>query len=502
MGADEFAELFSGFTKAHGLYSTGATDPVTGKVKGQAVTVTAQPLGPDDWVRHLSGKAPGIGVVPLMDDDVSVRWGAIDIDINTIDHKELEARCEEAGLPVVITKSKSQGAHIWLFCKEPVPAHLVQMRLNEWAAFLGHGGVEVFPKQTSRASETDIGNWINLPHFGSDRLVVQNGKTGTLKTFLKQAKAKQVTVDELMELDLGPKGVEFEDGPPCLQHIHSNGGPIEGGRNNTMFSVGVYYRLKYTEDWQEALFAYNARMDDPLESGEIQAMAVNLAKKEYFYKCTDTPLCNHCNKSLCLKREYGIGDGEDSLSVVLGLLTKYESRPPVWVLEVDGQRVQLTSTDDLITQQRFQRLCVEELSIFPSAVKKNTWTKTIRELLMNVNTIPVPEDASPQGQFFEYLVEFIRNHKTEEKEELATGNAWVDAEDGWVYFRSQYFFDYLKRNSFRDYTAPQMYVMLSSRLDAEQGQMNVKGRVFNYWRVRLTNFQDTPFDVPDYQEQY
>ena len=35
----------------------------------------------------------------------------------------------------------------------------------------------------------------------------------------------------------------------------------------------------------------------------------NLGKdnKDYGFKCTEEPMCNHCDKQLCKTRKYGIG---------------------------------------------------------------------------------------------------------------------------------------------------------------------------------------------------
>jgi hypothetical protein len=49
-------------------------------------------------------------------------------------------------------------------------------------------------------------------------------------------------------------------GPPCLQHLLSQGGIAEGGRNNGLFNLGVYLRKSDPENWQERLEEYNERI--------------------------------------------------------------------------------------------------------------------------------------------------------------------------------------------------------------------------------------------------
>ena len=53
---------------------------------------------------------------------MSVKWAAIDIDVNDIDHTGLEEKVVELELPLVVYRSKSGGAHCYLFLEEPCPA--------------------------------------------------------------------------------------------------------------------------------------------------------------------------------------------------------------------------------------------------------------------------------------------------------------------------------------------------------------------------------------------
>ena len=99
-------------------------------------------------------------------------------------------------------------------------------KLNEYAAHLGYGGAEIFPKQISRANDRDRGNWINLCYWDGDnteRYAISNGKKLSLMQFVKLAEQKTSTHDELMKSSF--KLVDhFKDGPPsCLQHIMTMG---------------------------------------------------------------------------------------------------------------------------------------------------------------------------------------------------------------------------------------------------------------------------------------
>jgi len=56
-----------------------------------------------------------------------------------------------------------------LFCEEGASAVIATTYLANIAARLGISGCEIFPKQTGRVNEQNVGNWINLPYFGDAR---------------------------------------------------------------------------------------------------------------------------------------------------------------------------------------------------------------------------------------------------------------------------------------------------------------------------------------------
>jgi hypothetical protein len=58
-------------------------------------------------------------------------------------------------------------------------------------------------------------------------------------------------------------------------------------------------------------------MDPPLKNGEVQNVIKSVDKKDYGYGCDKPPLCNVCDRQLCLKREFGIGGG-GPLGIIIG----------------------------------------------------------------------------------------------------------------------------------------------------------------------------------------
>ena len=137
------------------------------KAQGKAKTIKTVGATVNHWKAHLEGKK-GLGIIPI-DEENSVRWGAIDIDIYSLDLEKLVQKIEEFKLPLVVCRSKSGGAHVFCFLKEKIPAGDMQDKLREISAGLGYGGVEIFPKQREVLVERgDIGSWLNMPYFEGD----------------------------------------------------------------------------------------------------------------------------------------------------------------------------------------------------------------------------------------------------------------------------------------------------------------------------------------------
>jgi hypothetical protein len=282
--ATQLANLFLAFEKAHGQFSPGGRNP-NGKVAGDCVTIR-KPALLVDWESHLAGKT-GLGLIPLLDDN-HCRWAAIDIDDYSVDPVRVEKLNNELALPLVVCRSKSGGVHCYLFLESPVPASEVVEALRNWAKALGYPGAEIFPKQTHRQSEDDVGNWINLPYFdavNSLRYAIKDGVAISLSEFLELAMDRQANAEMLDRSLTSPNADLFEDGPPCLNKIAQSLGFDEGTRNDGMFNTAVYLQKRYGADWADHLEEYNDTLcTPPLNQHELDSVAKSASKKDYQYK--------------------------------------------------------------------------------------------------------------------------------------------------------------------------------------------------------------------------
>lgn len=316
---NKFIARFDGLKVAYGHY---VLPPSTADIEegekhaGRGIT-KQDTLTADEYESHLRGEA-SLGVVPIQEDNSCV-FGAIDIDVYS--NFDLPALARKlAAFPVIVCRTKSGGAHVYLFTSEKVPASLLVRKLRELAQWLGYGKAEVFPKQVAiQVDRGDVGGWINLPYFGgarTDRYALHPETGGALldlTEFLDLADKKAIDKKGLKSLAIVPpiEGSDsadaMADGPPCLKFLLPQGFS-EGGRNTALLNLGVYLRLRYPEDWQERLEDYNRRfLSPPLSSDEVITIRKSLDRKEYSYTCEQSPLVNHCNRDLCLKQKFGIG---------------------------------------------------------------------------------------------------------------------------------------------------------------------------------------------------
>ena len=100
---------------------------------------------------HLDGKDPSLGIIPIMDDG-NCRWGCIDIDDYKLDHKKLLKQIKQLELPLISCRSKSGGAHVFLFIDGVVPAKAIRKKLNN-KKFTDNAPKSVIEKEIKKQSD-------------------------------------------------------------------------------------------------------------------------------------------------------------------------------------------------------------------------------------------------------------------------------------------------------------------------------------------------------------
>ena len=289
------------------------------------------------WARHLAGKDGfGIGVVPIRDDE-TCGFGAIDIDVYPFDHNALVAKIEALSLPLIVCRTKSGGAHCYLFTSEPVPAKLARSKLREWAAALGcKPDVEIFPKQEHLDQPDDCGNWINVPYNGLDRstryAIGPDGKAMTPDAFLAAADDAKITAADLAARMVSPIAGDDDlwmGAPPCLRTLAVKG--FGDWQNNGLFNIAVYLKKRYGDGWEERIDDYNRPpfMDPPVEAKAVKSTIKSVKKKPYLYMCKQSPIREVCDKDACAGCQFGVRPIDDQVQyeVIAGALHYMRQAP-------------------------------------------------------------------------------------------------------------------------------------------------------------------------------
>lgn len=481
------AKLFSGYENIYGQYSTERAKRLeSGKLDGAAWTERGSP----NWQKHVAGQV-GLGIIPLRIND-TVLFAAIDVDQYKVDHLAIERKIRALGLPLVVCRSKSGGAHLYLFLAEETPAGDVIDLLTEWAAVLGFGGSEIFPKQRERASPNDIGNWINMPYFGGDlteRFAFIDGKTANLRKFLDYAESKVCRFRDLKrvaktlerapasELDEILKGA-----PPCLiKAATTEGGFPEGTRNDSMFNVGVFLRKKYPDTWETEIRDLNPHVcSPPLDDYEIRQLIKSLSRKETYEMRCNGPFCN---KKTCRSAAFGRGPMHSDLGIDVGSVTKVEGDQATWYLEINDRRVRM-DTKHLMSQGRFNERLVESINVITVPLPYARWIEFINQsILGNADVVQLPKEATWDGQFGYRFAQFCHSTglRATTPEEVMLGKVF-ETHDGEVLFLPVALFEFLAECKFRYETPEQIWAALIDR-KVKRDTLSFTGGSVEVWRL-------------------
>ena len=440
---ERFKNIFEGLERAHGVTKIGNNNGNGEKIKGQSF-VKREPVTEELWLSHLQG-TDSLGVIPINDNN-KCKWGCIDIDSYAgFDHKKLIQKIKLLELPLVVFRSKSGGAHVFLFAENYIEAKVMRDKLTQIKAVLGYGGSEVFPKQTELKSKDDTGNFLNLPYFNGDDTTryafKEDGTAASLEEFYG-------IYSNVKQLDVGSIKVErpqseFSDGPPCLESLTQS--KLNDGRDRVIYQFIQYAKRKWPEEWPKKINQFNyTHFVEPLEDKVIQDKIKFHSKKDLGFKCNEEPMCNHCDKSLCKTRKFGIGG--ESVFPTLSDLQKVELDEPYYWVNVDGERIKLDTIDSLLEQRLFRRTVAKQINKKPPRITIKEFEKYTDMLLAGVEIIKAPIGSSLIEQLKDHLEEYCTNDSaaTTNKEEIFLGNVWT-SESKHHFIFNKFFHGYLQR---------------------------------------------------------
>ena len=448
---DKFKNIFEGLTIAYGQYQKGDKDD-NGKQKGKAFIVRQQ-VTRELFENHIKGVGAALGIIPITEKN-DCKWGCIDIDEYNLNHKSLISNIRKLDLPLIVCRSKSGGAHVFLFAKEYVSASLMQSTLKKISKVLGYEGCEIFPKQTEILVERgDTGNFLNLPYYnemkGLRYAYDDSANALSLEHFcalydqrsLGERGIREIKINETTEQEA------FALGPPCLNKLAATGFG-QGSRNNALFNVAVYYKQAKPDGWEDELVKANAKyMDPPLSNSEVQQLIKSVNRKGYDkYRCKDAPINAVCQSGLCRTKRFGVGFGEEEMPV-LGSLTKYASTPPQWFLDVDKKRIELKS-EQLYSPNLFALACLDQANLVVPIPKPKDWKQHfLKPMMQGLQEVEPLESLNPVNELTGLLQDWTTNRQSARTiDDVFNKLPYTDEKREYTYFRMEDFYNFCKRN--------------------------------------------------------
>ena len=447
---NKFKNIFNGLTIAYGQYQPGERGQ-NGKQKGKAFIVRGA-VTDELWKNHLKGEGAALGIIPITENN-DCRWGCIDIDEYNFDHTSLIQSIRTSNLPLIVCRSKSGGAHVFLFTTEFISASLMQSTLKKMSIALGYEGSEIFPKQTEILVERgDTGNFLNLPYHnemkGLRYAINDNGSGCTLEEFYKLYDVYSCSKEEVEKIKIKEKKIEeaFPSGPPCLNKLASTGFG-EGSRNNALFNIAVYYKQANPDTWEDEIVKANIKYMDPaLSNSEVQQLIKSINRKGYDkYRCKDAPINAVCQSGLCRTKRFGVGFGEEEMPI-LGNLTKYTSNPPQWFLDVGESRIEL-KTEQLYSSPLFALACLDQANLVVPVPKAKDWKELfLKPMMQNLQQIEPLQSLDPINEITGLLQDWTTNRQSARTlDDIFNKLPFTEGE--FTYFRLEDFYAFCKKNN-------------------------------------------------------
>jgi hypothetical protein len=445
-----FAQLFAGRDDVHGEYtlSPSASPSDKGKLLGRGRTLR-EPVTLEVWEDHLSGRR-GLGIVPVMHDS-TCNWVAIDVDIykEANLHTELAAKVRNLGLPLVLTRSKSNGAHLWCFFSEPTRAKDARDLARKFCKRLGlPPDLELYPKQDA-VDTRDEGNWINLPYFGGTRLGLSEGgdKDLSLDEFLAYAESRLTRLGDAERgaRDAKQAGSWEDEAPPCVVAMAE--GVEEGGRNQALTQIAIYLRRAFPDDWQERVTEFNGdKFHPPLDFSEVGMICESVASKDYQYLCKQQPMAGLCDKAKCLKRRYGVGRDEAAGEVIqFDNLLKVEGENPIYRITMYGRPFYMDAAS-LMMYTRFRVLAMAALDKILPTLKQPEWESILSVQLARMDIQKAPADTETRDRVIRHFMDWCSQTCSRVSPDLIKRNGIPYFDGNAIYFRGDDFMSIIDRS--------------------------------------------------------
>jgi len=282
---------------------------------------------------------------------------------------------------------------------------------------------------------------------------------------------------------------EFEDGPPCLQTLASQGAVSEGGRNNYLYNIGVYLKKKDPAGWESKIEDYNDSkyISPKIKSEEVLKTIGSLNKKEYDYKCKDQPICDFCNDKLCYTRKFGKSGSPD---IDITQIRMLDSDPPIYFVTADGETMEC-DPDTLHDPDKFSKHAMIHIRKTLLSTNKMMWKKRINKLLAEMDDpLAAPDDMRIDVILQNGLTNFVsKNGKQLEdvlkrKSYSENGHSWFKFDDFWRYLLAS------KQWADKTYNKQKTNRMIQNLFNATTVAKKINDQSVKLWQIEGLKLQE------------
>ena len=520
---EKFKKIFAGLDYAYGNFKKETSNIPSKKVEGKS-TVIRKPVTDELWKNHLEGVGLRLGIFPVTAEG-TCRWGVIDIDKYSYDYEALLKKIRQEKLPLIMCRSKSGGAHIFLFTETLVPAVELKYAMEKCAAILGVKDImdRIYPMQTKiLASRGDTGSYLNIPYYnaeeGSQYAFNDDFSAASLEEFFKLYDTHVVKdlakflkesshLPETIKIKRRKKDSPYAEAPPCLIILIKE--KIKSGeRDQGLFNLGVFYKRAQMEEafkdkngaghtWQELVREGNRRyIEPPLTDREVNKTISSLERHEYErYTCGSNPIRRVCNPTICLTRKYGITNEEfpKEAKQIFENLTELESNPRLFFIDVqpddltkDKIRVELDARQ-LRKKDKFYDAVLDRTGVWLPDMKVNEFNALMSEVYKTRNIEEADEEADENQDVKDWLDSFVNATAAyTERANLLQGVCYYDMETKELQFRMDLFIKFLRAQRI-NLSRPKLISRLKRILNAQRKKSTItvgkKETRLTVWRI-------------------
>jgi hypothetical protein len=249
-------------------------------------------------------------------------------------------------------------------------------------------------------------------------------------------------------------------------------------------------------------------MDPPLSNGEVQQLLKSLGKKGYDkYRCKLPPIQQVCNSALCRTKKFGVGSDQEAMPL-LGNLTKYDSNPPQYFLDIgEGEtqkRIELKA-EHLANPALFALAALEKADLVIPRLKEKDWREVfLKPLMDNLQTVEALESLDPKNQLTALLQDWTTNRQNARTmDDVFNKLPYTDEKREFTYFRMDDFYNFCKKNHWEmDKAKTGNLIKQLDKIFVSEIRTKVKGQEPRLIKINTMKKLDASNTQVKYQEQH